>query len=212
DLPRDREDLASVFEREVGRDQRTTPLPGFDDDGRCREPGDDSVASRKSPGGGLDAGLVLRDDEASFADPSRKFRVRGRIVAVDATTEHGDRDSAGIEGSAVRLAVDALRETADDYQSGRGELSPEHARDLCAVRRAGARTHDRYRRSPEHLDVSCTAKKERRRRVVDLPEQLRQLTAPKLPHRADRLNRRGAHAAASSFGVRKDSASARCSG
>ena len=91
-------------------------------------------SSRKSPRGGLDAGLVLRDDEPSFTDPSRKFSVRGRIVAVDATAEHGDRDSAGIEGSAVGLAVDASRETADDYQSGRGELSPEHPRDLRAVR------------------------------------------------------------------------------
>jgi len=34
----------------------------------------------------------------------------------------------------VGLAVDASRETADDYQAGRGELSPEHPRDLSAVR------------------------------------------------------------------------------
>ena len=48
---------------------------------------------------------------------------------------------------------------------------------------------------------------------MDLLKQLRQIAAPEPSHRADRLHRCRGHAAtASSFGVRNESASARCSG
>src|SRR5262249_37874498 len=155
---------------------------------------------------------VLRDDEASFADPPRELSVCGRIVAVDAAAEHGDREPARIERATMGFAIDAAREPADDDQARPGDVSPEHARDLRAVRRAGPRADDRYRRTPENIRIARTAEIERAWWIVDLPYQPRQFTAPEPPHRADRLGRRPTHAAASSFGARNESASATCSG
>ena len=76
-------------------------------------------------------------------------RCERRVVAVDAAAEHGDRRAAGLERAAVRLAVDPAREAAHDDEPRAGELAPEHARDLRAVRRACARTDDRDRRPGE---------------------------------------------------------------
>src|SRR6185503_1763873 len=95
---------------EVGGDERTGPLAGLDDDRRPRESGDDSVPGGEAPRSGLNAGLVLGHDEASRRDDrSRELGVGSRVVAVDATAEHGDGRAARRERTTVRLAVDATR-------------------------------------------------------------------------------------------------------
>ena len=104
-------------------------------------------------------------------------RVRGRIVAVDAAAEHGDRRAARLERAAVRLAVDTAREAADDDEPGRRELAPEHPRHLCAVGRAGARADDRDRRPREQLGSRAAAEEEARRRVVDRAQERREAGA-----------------------------------
>ena len=58
------QDLAPLFEREVGRDQGTAPLTRLDDDRRGAETGDDSIPCGKALWRGLDARRVLRDDES----------------------------------------------------------------------------------------------------------------------------------------------------
>ena len=100
------EHLAPLLEREIGRDQRAAALARLDDDRRRAEPGDDAVARREPPGRGLDAGRVLRDDEARVGDAARELGVRGRIVAVDAAAEDGDGRPARLERPAMRLGVD----------------------------------------------------------------------------------------------------------
>ena len=145
DLTRARKDLASLLEREVRGDQRAASLARLDDDGGLREPGDDSVPGGEPPGCGLDPGCVLGDDQAGGGDPGSQLRVRRGIVAVDTAAEHGDRRAAALERAAVRLAVDAARETADHDEPGRRKLAAEHPRDLRAVPRAGARADDRDR-------------------------------------------------------------------
>src|SRR5438093_8719133 len=50
DLAGNGEDLSSLLDREVRRDQRATPLARFDDDRRRAETGGDPVARRASPG------------------------------------------------------------------------------------------------------------------------------------------------------------------
>ena len=82
-------------------------------------------------------------------------RVRGRIVAVDPAAEHGDRGPAGLERAAVRLAVDAAGQAADDDQP-RTPRAPGRA---CA--RPGRRTAStavrRRRRPPARLSRSASA-------------------------------------------------------
>ena len=93
--------------------------------------------------------------------------MRGRVVAVDPTAEHGDGDTTGLERAAMRLAVDAAREAADDDEPGRGELAAEAARDLRAVRRARAGADDCNGRLREHVHRPRRRERRAARRVVD---------------------------------------------
>ena len=123
DLARHRKHLAPLLEREVRRDQGAAALARLDHHRRPTEAGDDPVAGREAPGCGLDAGLVLGDDETRLADPSRELGVRGRIVAIDAASEHGDRHAAGIQRATMGLAVDASGHAAHDDETGRSEVA-----------------------------------------------------------------------------------------
>ena len=77
----------------------------------------------KRHGAGLDAGLVLRDDQPSLADPPRELSMGGRVVAVDAAAEHCDRRSASLESSAVSLTVHPTSHAAHDDEARRGKLA-----------------------------------------------------------------------------------------
>ena len=176
DLARHGEHLPPLLEREVGRDQRAAPLARLDDDRRRTEAGDDPVARRKAPRRRLDARARTRRRPAPRRRPARaSSRVRGRIVAVDAAAEHGDGHPARLERAAVRLAVDAAGEAADDDEARRGQLPAEQPRDLAAVRRAGAGADDRDRRPASSSRSALPAEEEPRRRVVDRAQQRREV-------------------------------------
>ncbi len=146
DLPRHREHLPPVLEREVRGDQRARALAGLDDDRRAREPRDDPIPSREAPRGRLDTGLVLRYDEpAAGHDRAGELGVRCRVVAVDAAAEHGDRRPVRSKGSTMGLAVDPSCEPAHHGRARRGRVCGEEPRDRAAVARAGARADDRDR-------------------------------------------------------------------
>jgi hypothetical protein len=108
--------------------------------------------------------------------------VRGRVCTVDAAAEDCDRVTIGLEGTAMRLAVDTARHSADDDQARRRELATEHARDLSAVRRTRTRADDGDGRAREQFRLPLTAKIETPRRTVSRGEQRRQITASKHPH------------------------------
>jgi hypothetical protein len=74
------------------------------------------------------------------------------------------------------LAVDPTREAADDGHARRGKLTPEHARHLGAVWRTGTRADDCNRRTRQQLRVSFTSEVKPGRRIVDRPQQRRQVT------------------------------------
>src|SRR5919201_144006 len=200
DLTRNGKELSSLFEGEVGRDQRAAPLACLDDDRRRAEARDDAVARREAERLRLDAGLVLGDDQRALGDRPRELSVHGRVVAVDAAPEDGYGVPVALERAAVRLAVDAAREAADHYDAGGGEVAAEHARDLPAVRRARPRADDRDRRAGEELPGAVPAQVQPLRRTVDRPQQWRQLAQAVEAH------------VARSGGVRYASASAMCSG
>src|SRR5689334_20906579 len=73
----------------------------------------------------------------------------------------------------MRLAVDPTCEPADDDEAGPGKLAAEQARNLRAVRRAGARTDDRDRAPGQQLAFTAAANEEPGRRVVELTQPLR---------------------------------------
>ena len=74
----------------------------------------------------------------------------------------------------MRLAVHAAGEPAHDDETRGGELTPDQARHLAAVRRAGAGADDRDRREAQQLDLPGSAQEEPGRRVVQLSQQRRE--------------------------------------
>src|SRR5204863_6963047 len=101
------------------------PLARLDDNGDGGESGDDAIARREPPRRRLHTGRVLGQDQSRLRDASREIGVRGGVVAVDAATEDRDGGAFGVERAAVRLAVDATRETADDDEACGRELARE---------------------------------------------------------------------------------------
>ena len=179
DLARDHHHLAPVLEREVRGDQGSGPLPRLDDHGRPTEAGDDAVPGRKAPRGRLDAGFVLRDDQTVHDDPAREVAMRGRVVAVDAATEDGDRHSAGVERAPVSFAVDATRQAADDDEACRCELAGERPRDRATVRRSRPgrrrwrqRAGRAARASDRHERRACSAGRGWPREAADTSRRL----------------------------------------
>ncbi len=181
DLAGNREHVPPLLQREVGRDEGAAPLSRLDDDGRFRETGDDPIASRKTPRCGLDTWLVLGDDQTPLADPTGELGVGSRIVAVDSATEYGDGDTC-FERSAVNLAVDPSRHSADHDEPCSRQLPPERTRHGSAVRRARARADHGDCTLREKLIASTAANEERRRRIVDRRQEARVLgVAPPEP-------------------------------
>ena len=94
----------------------------------------------KRHGAGSTPGSYSETTSPRLADPSRELRMRGRVVAVDAAAEHGDRRAAGFERSAVSLAVDPARHAAHDDETRCGSSR--------ASERATERPYDEHARAP----------------------------------------------------------------
>ena len=146
--------------------------------------------------------LVLGHDRSRLGDASRQLGVRGRIVAVDTASEHCDGRPAGVERSAMGLAVDATRHPADDDEPGCSEIPRERPCDRPAVRRARARSDDGDCGPVEQSWLGGPAEVELRRGIVDRGEQPREgrVATP------DAVT--GSHGPDSSPGIRYESASA----
>ena len=84
-------------------------------------------------GAGSTPGAYSETTRPSLADARGQLGVRGRVVAVDAAAEHGDRAAARLERAAVRLAVDSTREAADDDET-RPPPAPGRAAARPAIR------------------------------------------------------------------------------
>ena len=108
--------------------------------------------------------------------------MRRRIVPIDATAEHGDGVSARFKCAAVRLAVHAARQPADDHDSSCGKIATENARDLRTVGRARPRADDGDGGTRKQPGVARTAQVQVPRRIVDRPEKRRQLVSAKERH------------------------------
>ena len=121
----------------------------------------------KRHGAGSTAGCVLGDDQTFLGDPSRQLRMCGRVVAIDAAAEDGDRRPARLERAAMRLGVDAAREAGDDEEARARKLAAEHARDGGAVARAGTRADDRDSRARRERRIGVSAQEKAGRRIVD---------------------------------------------
>ena len=150
----------------------SAPLRSRLDDDRRAQTGDDPVAGRKRHGA-LDAGRVLRDDEASGLDDSAcELGVGGRVVAI-----HPAPSTATVgppASSAPRCASPSpTRHPADDDESRCGELAPGR-RATWRPYGEQARTDDRGGRPGEQLRLRAAAQVEPGRRVVNRGEQGRE--------------------------------------
>ena len=102
DRARHREHLAVVLGGEPRRDQRTAGERRLDHQRAEAEAGDHAVAARKlSASAGVPSGT--RDQRAAAVDDRvREIAVGGRIDAIEAGAEHGQRAATGFERAAVR--------------------------------------------------------------------------------------------------------------
>ena len=126
-------------------------------------------------GAGSTPGAYSETMRPASRDATRELGVRGRIVAIDAAAEDGDRRPVRLERPAMRLGVDAAGEPAHDDEPGSRELPAQAAGDRGAVPGACARAHDRHRRLGEKLGLRQAAEEEPRRRIVDRSEERREV-------------------------------------
>ena len=129
----------------------------------------------KRQGAGSTPGAYSETSKPDARDATRELGVSSGVVAVDAAAEHGDGDAVRLERAAVCLGVDAPCQSRDDDEACARELSPERARDRSAVARAGSCADDRNSGAGEQLGVAVAAQEEPRRRVVDRPQQRREM-------------------------------------
>jgi hypothetical protein len=130
---------------------------------------------RETPRRRVDARRVLGDDEGRRGDPAREDGVHSGVVPVDPAAEHGDRVPARLERAPMGVPVDPARESAHDDDPGGSQLTTEHARYLRPVRRAGAGADDRHRRHGKQVRIARPAQIQPCRRIVDRPQQRRQI-------------------------------------
>ncbi len=110
------EDDAALLAGEARGDQRAGPLRRFDDDDAERQARDDAVAPRKIPGAWVEAKLRFGKAGPAFGDDAfGKWRVFGRVDAVEAACEDGDR--ARREGGLMRGGIDAAGKAGDDDEA-----------------------------------------------------------------------------------------------
>ena len=119
DLAGHGEDLPPGLECEVGGDQGAAALARLDDDVAAARPAMIRLRAGNRQGAGSTPGAYSETTSPLLADPGGELGVCGRVVAVDATTEHGHRWAVGLERATVGLAVDAAREAADDDEPRR---------------------------------------------------------------------------------------------
>ena len=126
----------------------------------------------------------------------RELGVRRRVVAVDAAAEHRDGRPARRERAAVRLAVDAARQAADDDGAGgRGLASRGAARPTRPYPEQARAPTIGDGRTVEELERRVAPHPETARRVGDLREQRRVAAVPAAKRRGSsraREPRRGA--------------------
>src|SRR5690606_33031715 len=123
-----REHLATLLTRQARRDQRTATDRRFDDDRAGREATDDAVAARKVFGARADAGRELRHECAARLDLASELPVAPRVDFIEPGRADGDRIAVDRQRAAMCGGVDAERKTADDGESGLGEVSGESFR------------------------------------------------------------------------------------
>jgi hypothetical protein len=153
-----REDFAALVERVPRCNQRAALPGGFDHDDGEREAADDAVTLRKIRRQRRGAGGKLADQRAALADAQGELRMFGRINDVDAATEHGHGDAAGLEGAQVRRRIHAARHAADDGDISVSQVPAETARHLDGVRRCGSRSNDCHHRPAQTFRMASRPK------------------------------------------------------
>jgi hypothetical protein len=88
------------------------------------------------------AGRELGHERALLGDASGQTPVLRRIHHVDAGAEHRDGAASGLQGAAVRGAVDPAGQPAHHGDAARGEIARQSLRQVEPERCGAARAHD----------------------------------------------------------------------
>jgi len=83
-----------------------------------------------------------------------EFAIRGRVYAIDAVTQNGDRRSPCRQRSAVRGGVDSLRQATDDAKPRLAKMPGKLERILRAALCRVAAADDRESGQVENLRVA----------------------------------------------------------
>ena len=140
---RHREDLAVLFERHPGGDQRAAFLSRLNDYDPEAEPRYEAVAGREVLGHRWRSDRQFADDRAAALDNRLgQFAMLGRVDDVDAASHHGERFAVSVERTLMRLAVDSARQTAHDGEALGRQLEAEPLRHPAAGVAGSARADD----------------------------------------------------------------------
>ncbi len=160
--------LAPLLQRKAGGDPRPAAHVGFDDDGAQGQTADDAIAGRKVSGIGAGSQGVLADQRPSLHNLGCQACIRGGIVHIHPTAQHGDCAPASLQAGPVGHGVDPPGQPADDRHARLGQPAAHHARCLFAIDRSPPRADDGHRPLVPFFDAAAHI--EQGRSVVDLAQ------------------------------------------
>ena len=156
------ENVASLFARQPGGDQRPAALRCFDHQTAERQARNDPVAPREVLLERRRAEGELADDDAIIGDALRQFAVPRRVNPVAAGTDDGNRRAAAGKTAAMRGGIDAERQATDDGEARLRQRSRKRFGVGVALRRRVAAADDGDARPVEQLRAPLDVKKRRR--------------------------------------------------
>ncbi len=165
------EDLLTVLKGVLRRDQGAALLRRFHHQHSAGEAGDDTVAPWEMELAGRRTGWKLTDQATSLGQPPGQLSMLRWIGDVQPVAQHRDRVATHIECGAVRDAVDAAGQPADDHIAGTNQPHDEGDRGVTRVSGMTARADHR---DPGTMDqLRPTQQEEHRRRLLQLAQRRR---------------------------------------
>ena len=158
---RNGKNVAPLFGAETRGDQRPA-APRRLDHQRCQaEPADDAIALGEAFRGRRRTRWKLGNDQALLEDCGGEVAVARGINAIESGGGDGDSVTAGLQGAAMRRAVDAERKTAGNDETAGREFGGELGCSQGASRGAAPAADDRDLRLLEQSQLAAGVEQQR---------------------------------------------------